>query len=266
VFIEGDPHPVLEDALVQTLQHAGVAGHVVAAAVRGESECYSVLEAVGQLYAAGALDSRDKAERSVPCVTLSARSPGALASNIARLREHLEQHHALEPSDLAPNLALARAHHLHRLAIVTSSGVSLRETLAKLVEGHEPPQVLRGSSAGPGKAAWVFSGQGSQVLGASRDLAANHRIFREALDDACDALDGHLEIPLRDVLWSAPDAPQAALLSQTTYTQACLFAVQWSAASLLRACGLRPDYLIGHSVGELVAACVADVFSLEDAA
>ncbi|MYX99334.1 acyltransferase domain-containing protein, partial [Streptomyces sp. SID486] len=194
-------------------------------------------------------------------LVLSGATPEALAAQAARLRDAADR----PLPDLARSLATGRAALTHRGAVVARDRDGLLAGLTALAEGSAADTVVRGRPA-EGRTAFLFTGQGAQRPGMGRGLYAAHPAFRRALDDVCQALDAHLDHPLRDVMWAEPGTEQAALLDRTLYTQSALFAVGTALFRLLEAYGVRPDWLAGHSVGELTAAHAAGVWDLADAA
>ena len=205
--------------------------------------------------------------RVAELVVLSARTEGALGAAADRLREHILARPDTRLHDLAFSLATTRSAMDRRLAVVVPTLDALRGSLDPWGDGETVVAPLRGRArALRGKLAWLFTGQGSQYAGMGRGLYEEWPAFRSALDEAFAALDRHLDRPLRGVLWAGPASADAHLLHQTGYTQPALFALGWALAALWRSWGVGPDVLAGHSVGEITAACVAGVFSLEDAA
>ena len=189
---------------------------------------------------------------------LSAKSAAALRAQARRLHAHVSARPGLDPADVGRSLAATRARFAHRAVAV---GGTTGELLAALdafasAEGAGSPDLTHGQADG-GRTAFLFSGQGSQRLGMGRELYDAYPVFAAALDEAL----AHLEPGLREVMWGE----DADLLNQTRNAQPALFALQTALFRLLADHGVRPDHLIGHSVGEIGAAHVAGVLSLEDA-
>ncbi|MFF7459691.1 SDR family NAD(P)-dependent oxidoreductase [Kitasatospora sp. NPDC008115] len=196
---------------------------------------------------------------------LSGQSPEALGEQARRLLARLEADPAAaDPADVAVALATTRAQLAHRAAVVAEDFPDFLAGLAALAEGASAPGVLRGVATDGGLAV-QFPGQGSQRLGMGRELYDRFPEFAAAYDEVCAELDPHLERPLKQVVFAAPDSVEAGLLDGTAFTQPALFAVEVALFRLVEGWGVRPDVLLGHSIGELAAAHVAGVWSLADA-
>ena len=198
-------------------------------------------------------------------ILVSARTEAALRTQAARLRVHLESHPDLGLVDVAYSLATTRSHFERRAAVVAHDRSALIDALDALARGNSAPTVVLGEAKGGGKLALLFTGQGSQRPGMGRALYDAFPIFRDAFDAVCARLDVQLDRPLREVLFAAEGSEDAALLDQTAFTQTALFALEVALFRLVEVWGLKPDLLLSHSIGELVAAHVAGVLSLEDA-
>ncbi|NYT94978.1 type I polyketide synthase, partial [Salinispora sp. H7-4] len=199
-------------------------------------------------------------------VVLSARGAAALRAQAAALHATLAtSENTPTLLDVAYSLATTRTALEHRAVLVSRDRASTLHDLAVLADGGDLPGVHLGQVTGDGLG-FLFTGQGSQRLGAGRELYRAYPVYAAAFDAACGWLDLQLDAPLTDVLFAEPGTAEAALLDQTAYTQCALFAVEVAQFRLLESWGVRPDVLAGHSVGELAAAHVAGVLSLEDAA
>ncbi|WP_405854126.1 SDR family NAD(P)-dependent oxidoreductase [Streptomyces sp. NBC_01515] len=206
----------------------------------------------------------DAVDGAVPLV-VSARSAGALAGQAERLASFVELGEELSLGTVAGALVAQRAVLSERAVVVGASRGEALAGLGALARGELSPVVVRGSGGGSVRTVVVFPGQGSQRVGMGRELYGRYPVFAEAFDEACAALDGELsgwvEYPVRDVVLG-----EAGDLSRTVFTQAGLFAVETALFRLVESWGLRPDAVMGHSIGEIVAAHVAGVLSLADAA
>jgi len=197
---------------------------------------------------------------------LSAKTEAALRAQAARLLEFVGADNAepvgdadnaepISDADIGHSLAVTRTAFDHRAAVVGTDRATLLRGLAALAEGRSDPAVVTGTGRA-GSTAFLFSGQGSQRAGMGRDLSVEFPVFAEALEEIC----GHFGPDLKEVMFTGDGR-----LDQTRYTQAALFAIEVALFRLVTSCGVRPDYLIGHSIGEVAAAHVSGVLSLADA-
>ena len=196
---------------------------------------------------------------------ISAKSSKALIAQAEALCQHVAVRAHCSPLDVAYSLASTRSRFRHRVALVAKDREQFLERLAALARGEPSSGTFAGQSQAGRKVAFMFTGQGSQRLGMGRGLYEVYPVFAQALDGACASLDPHLGRSLREVMLASPQTPEGELLDRTMFTQAALFALEVALSRLLVSWGLRPDYLLGHSIGELSAAHVAGVLSLADA-
>ncbi len=197
-------------------------------------------------------------------LVLSARSAAALGQAQARLAAHLAGHPGEALADVAHTLARGRQAFGERLALLGRDGSEIAAALA----GAAPELALRGHAELGGRpVAYLFPGQGTQSVGMGRDLYRTEAVYRAALDRCAEELAPHLGLDLRRLLEppAGEAAAAAARLAETALAQPAVFAVGYAVAELLASWGLEPVAMLGHSLGEWVAATRAGVFSLADA-
>ncbi|OBH06746.1 type I polyketide synthase [Mycobacterium sp. E1747] len=195
---------------------------------------------------------------------VAAKSATALRGQAERLAAHVRARGALHLADVGWSLA-GRSVFEHRAVVVGADRDRLLAGLDELAGDDLAGSVIRGTATGPvaaGKTVFVFPGQGSQLLGMGRELHAGYPVFAEAFDAVVAELDRHLLRPLCEAMWG----DEQDLLNTTEFAQPALFAIEVALFRLLESWGVRPDFVMGHSVGELSAAHVAGVLPLENAA
>jgi pimaricinolide synthase PimS2 len=169
--------------------------------------------------------------------------------------------------DVGWSLAAGRARFEDRAVVLAADEAGFAAGLEAAAAGRPAAGVITGRvpDGGPGKVAFVFAGQGSQRAGMGRALAQAFPVFAEAVHEVCELLDPLLGRPVREVVFAAPGTAPAGEVDQTVFTQAGLFTMQVALARLMLSWGIEPDYMTGHSIGEIAAAHVAGVLSLPDA-
>ena len=201
-----------------------------------------------------------------PChvLTLSAKCEKALQALAQKYQEFLGNNSRASIADICFTANTGRSHFNHRLAVVAESTEQLRKQLDAFVARKETVGLVRAQVNGRKrpKIAFLFTGQGSQYVNMGRKLYETQPVFRKTLEQ-CDAiLRLYQQKPLMSILYPEPGATSP--IDETAYTQPALFAIEYALAQLWKSWGIEPDVVMGHSVGEYVAACVAGVFSLED--
>ena len=224
----------------------------------GGTNAHAVVEAPPEREPSG--DSR-----AVQLLVLSARSGEALSTATDQLIKYLNQHPDANPADVAFTLQHGRkAFGQRRIAV----GRDAAELVAAL-EDQKAGQSHAGNSEGQSEApvAFLFPGQGSQYVEMGRELYETESVFREEVDRCAVWLEPHLGLDLRTILYPSSDDAEVATekLKQTALTQPALFVVEFALAKLWQSWGVQPEAMIGHSIGEYVAATLAGVFAVEDA-
>ncbi|WP_069885817.1 type I polyketide synthase [Streptomyces luteocolor] len=276
--IELSPHPVLLKSVSEILPAA-----TLPSMRRGADEAATLLGSLGALYTAGLpvaahpflAGDRGRhvtpgpgeaaADGQVHLVPVTARTAGALADTCRELSNHVERDTGLRVSDLSYTLAARRTHHSHRIALFARDRQDVLDGLARVAAGQAHPDVVTGTVSGgvDRRVALVFSGGGTQWVGMGRELLRSHTGFRTwmtACDTAVRAAGG---CSVLDRLAAPADE---ARFEEMDFQQPVLFALQVSLAKVWLGLGIRPTAVVGHSLGEVAAACVAGSLSLEDAA
>lgn len=198
----------------------------------------------------------------VHLLQVSARTETALDAAVDRLADHLERNPDLPTADVAHTLRAGRRILRHRAAVVA---VGTTDAAAGL---RDPRRLLRGTAGrGAPRVALLFSGQGAQYAGMGAELHRTQPVFRAAVDECAELLGGILGEDLRDLVLGPRDPQGLAdeALRQTARTQPALFMIEYALAQLWRSWGVEPSGMLGHSIGEYVAATVAGVFDLPGA-
>lgn len=251
----------------------------------GGTNCHVVLEEAPQ-----SSKNHESNERPLHILTLSAKTPEALEELVQRYEVYLKSHPDALLADICFTANTGRKHFNHRLAVTAESNEQLGEQLRAF--GQQTTPASNGTTNSPlptesknvissvgalgaivptaqkERIAFLFTGQGSQQVGMGRQLYETQPTFRAALDRCDQILRPYLDKPLLEVLYPSQFGENLSQtkspIDETAYTQPALFALEYALFQLWKSWGIEPNVVMGHSVGEYVAACVAGVFSLED--
>ncbi|WP_332961286.1 type I polyketide synthase, partial [Microcoleus sp. AR_TQ3_B6] len=203
-------------------------------------------------------------ERPLHILCLSGKSQKALRQLAAKFERYLAVPPSVSLGDVCYTANVGRIHFPHRLVVVAQTWAQMHEKLATFARDEEAAGVLIKQVEGTNRpqVVFLFTGQGSQYVGMGRQLYDTQPTFRQALERCDELLGPYLKQSLLSVLY--PEAGTASPLNETAYTQPALFALEYALAQLWRSWGIVPDAVMGHSLGEYVAACIAGVFSLEE--
>ena len=210
----------------------------------------------------------EKTERPLHLLTLSAKTEPALIELVGNYQNHLETHPKLNLANICFTASTGRDHFDRRLAFVAESTPQLQQRLKDFLTEGQAAGCFSGKlerNRSP-QLGFLFTGQGAQYVGMGRQLYQTQPTFRRALERCGEILQLYLDRPLLEIIYPELSTNNSAddLLDQTKYTQPALFAIEYALFELWKSWGVEPDVVMGHSVGEYVAATVAGVFSLED--
>ncbi len=256
------PWPRGEEVRLAGVSAFGVGGtnaHVVLQEAPAVAQCDST--DAGQ----SECSSRACSDQPLPVSVLpvSGKTEAALLANVSQLAEYLTSNQQLDLIDVANTLQTGRAAFTYRSAVVVSDLADAAETLTS---AKAPRFIKRKSNASKRSVVFMFPGQGAQYVRMGQNLYETSSVFKMNFDHCAEVLLPLLERDLRDVLFpqSGEEDAVSEILRNTRFTQPALFALGYSLAQVWLAWGIEPSYVMGHSIGEFAAACVAGVFSLDD--
>ncbi len=194
---------------------------------------------------------------------LSARNEKSARELAARFADHLDRHPGDRLDDVCRTAGSGRSHFQHRLVVTAQNREEMRDRLTAAAAGAQSPGVIENASSRAPLLAFLFTGQGSQYARMGRQLSDTQPVFRSALERCSDGLGPIAGRSLLSVIFPTDGDDEA--IHQTIYTQPALFSIEFALTELWRSWGIQPSAVMGHSVGEYVAACVAGAVGLEDA-
>ena len=228
----------------------------------GGTNCHLIVESAPPV-PAPRVRAPEELERPRHLLALSARTPSALRELVRAYQDWVKQHPSVPLADLCFSANTGRTHFPHRVALATADGGELvrrleewRESSRGTVDSSEPAGGRK-----PGRIAFLFAGQGAQYPGRARQLYETHPLVRRTLRECDDIMREYFQVSLLGILYGEK---RDSRIHETFYTQTTLFAVELALARLWRSWGVEPEAVLGHSIGEYVAACLAGGFTLEE--
>ncbi len=261
-----DAHTPTRLAGISSFGFGGTNAHLVLEqppAPMTDRQSKTIVQAAVASVAANAVVKAPIAKRPAHLLTLSAKTPAALRQLAQAYQTHLTNYASQDLGDICFTANAGRSSFKHRLTVMATAATTATAALAAAVREEEAPGLEMGQAGRKAKIAFLFTGQGSQYVGMARKLYETEPTFRDALDRCEAILQPRLGTLLLSVIY--PNDGDMPLIDQTAYTQPALFAVEYALCKLWQSWGIEPAIVMGHSVGEYVAACIAGVFSLEDA-
>ncbi|MDP4174898.1 MAG: SDR family NAD(P)-dependent oxidoreductase, partial [Bacteroidota bacterium] len=205
-------------------------------------------------------------DRPYNILTVSAKDEDALAHLIQNYKNEILNRDGLNIADICFTANSGRSHFTHKVAVTGQTDKQIKEGLEKYLKGHSQAEGLffgKTDRKEKPKISFLFTGQGAQYVNMAKLLYDTHPFFKQIINNCNEILNEYLDKPLLEIIFSLDESSDE--INNTIYTQPALFVVEYALAKLWMSWGIKPDYLIGHSIGEYAAACIADVFSLEDA-
>ncbi|MFB2772373.1 SDR family NAD(P)-dependent oxidoreductase [Pelatocladus sp. BLCC-F211] len=206
--------------------------------------------------------NKESISRPWQLLLISAKTPTALESATNNLGNYLAQHSDINLADVAYTLQVGRRNFNYRRVLLCRD---IQDAIKTLTHPDQQGVLSNFAETRNHAIVFMFPGQGTQYVNMGRELYETEPIFRQQIDDCCELLKPHLKLDLKDILYPSNLEATQAELQQTCLTQPALFVIEYALAKLWMAWGVHPKVMIGHSIGEYVAACISGVFSLKEA-
>ncbi|MBD2677472.1 MULTISPECIES: type I polyketide synthase [Nostoc] len=206
--------------------------------------------------------TKESISRPWHLLAISAKTPTALESTTTNLANYLAQHPQINLADVAYTLQVGRRNFNHRRVLLCQN---IPDAIKTLTAPDKQGIFSNCSEARNHPIVFMFPGQGAQYVNMGRELYETESIFRQQVDDCCEFLEARLKLNLKDIIYPPTLGTTTEQLQQTSLTQPALFVIEYALAKLWMSWGVHPQAMIGHSIGEYVAACISGVFYLEEA-